>query len=130
MCSSINRHLYTSKACTSRNGAAIRQDGSLGVCLAGTNPEELLAAGWSASLLEAIGAAAERLHTALPTDSAIDAEVDLGSIGAARELRARLVIKLPGLDRDVAWWLVDAARETCPYSRATRGNVRVGIDLL
>ena len=38
---------------------------------------------------------------------------------------------LPGLDRDVAQSLVDAAHDnTCPYSKATRGNIDVTITLI
>ena len=68
---------------------------------------------------------------ALPADPAIDAEVDLGTNGGGYLLRARLNISLPGLDREVARTLVDAAHDhTCPYSKATRGNIDVVINLV
>jgi osmotically inducible protein OsmC len=60
----------------------------------------------------------------------VDAEVDLGTTGGAYFLQARLNVSLPGLERDVAQALVDAAHRTCPYSKATRGNIDVAINLV
>jgi len=34
-------------------------------------------------------------------------------------------VSVPGVDADVAQVLVDAAHRTCPYSKATRGNIDV-----
>jgi organic hydroperoxide reductase OsmC/OhrA len=66
----------------------------------------------------------------LPADTAIDAEVDLSLAEGAYSLSARLNISLPGLDRDVARALADAAHQTCPYSKATRGNLDVEINVV
>ena len=60
----------------------------------------------------------------------MDAEVDLGTTGGAYFLQARLNVSLPGLAREVAQALVDAAHQTCPYSKATRGNIDVTIKLV
>jgi organic hydroperoxide reductase OsmC/OhrA len=65
----------------------------------------------------------------LPPSLAIDAEVDLGTTDGTYGLAARLKVSLPGIERSVAEQLVSAAHETCPYSRATRGNVPVDIRL-
>jgi osmotically inducible protein OsmC len=65
----------------------------------------------------------------LPADLAIDAEVDLCLTDGAYFLQARLNVSLPGLEREVAQALVDAADQTCPYSKAIRGNVDVVINL-
>jgi organic hydroperoxide reductase OsmC/OhrA len=54
----------------------------------------------------------------------------LGTNEGGFVLRARLNISLPGLPREVAQALVDAAHETCPYSKATRGNVDVSVNLV
>jgi organic hydroperoxide reductase OsmC/OhrA len=57
--------------------------------------------------------------------------VDLGTNEGGFVLRARLNVHLPGLDREVAQSLVNAAHEnTCPYSKATRGNIDVTINLV
>jgi len=45
-------------------------------------------------------------------------------------LAARLNISLPGMDRQAAQALVDAAHQVCPYSRATRGNIDVTITVV
>jgi Ohr subfamily peroxiredoxin len=92
--SKLEKVLYTAKTHTTggRDGGASRSaDGRLEVGLSspgtpgtGTNPEQLFAAGWSACFLSAIKLAAGKMKVVLPPDVAIDAEVDLGPIGAAR----------------------------------------------
>ncbi len=77
-----------------------------------------------------MGLAARKMKITLPTDLAIDAEVDLCLTDGAYFLQARLNVSLPGLERDVAQTLADAAHQTCPYSKATRGNIDVVINLL
>ena len=131
--------LYTAKTHTTggRDGASRTSDGRLDVKLSspgsagsGTNPEQLLAAGWSACFLSAIALAAGQMKVALPPDRAIDAEVDLGTNEGGYLLRARLHVSLPGLQPKVAQSLVDAAHQICPYSKATRGNIDVSINLV
>jgi lipoyl-dependent peroxiredoxin len=131
--------LFTAKVHTTggREGAARSSDGRLDVKLSspgtagsGTNPEQLFAAGWSACFEGAMGIAARKLKIALPADLAIDAEVDLCVTDGAFFLQARLNVSLPGVERDVAQTLVDAAHQTCPYSKAIRGNVDVVITLV
>jgi Ohr subfamily peroxiredoxin len=93
----------------------------------GTNPEQLFAAGWSACFIGAMKVAAGKMKVAFPQDTAIDAEVDLGLLGGNYTLAARLNVSLPGIARETAQSLVDAAHQICAYSRATRGNIDVGI---
>ena len=64
--------------------------------------------------------AADKMKVALPAETAIDAEVDLGTEKGNFGLAALLNVSLPGLDREVARKVVDAAHQICPYSRATR----------
>jgi len=136
----IDKVLYTGKTHTSsggRNGTARSSDGRLDIALSspgtagtGTNPEQLFAAGWSACFIGAMGLAAGAMKVQLPAETAVDAEVDLGTTDGAYLLQARLNVSLPGLDREVAQALIDAAHQTCPYSKATRGNIGVEINLL
>ncbi len=135
----IEKVLYTAKTHTTggRDGASRTSDGRLDVKLSspgaaggGTNPEQLFAAGWSACFMSAIGLVASQKKIAISADRAIDAEVDLGMTDGAYLLRARLNVSLPGLQREVAQALVDAAHQICPYSRATRGNIDVEINLV
>lgn len=135
----IEQVLYTGKTHTTggREGAARSSDGRLDITLtppggagAGTNPEQLFAAGWSACFIGAMGKAARALNVSLPADTSVDAEVDLGTTDGAYFLQARLNVSLPGLAHDVAQAVVDKAHQTCPYSKATRGNINVVITLI
>src|SRR5688572_2326931 len=90
----------------------------------------LFAAGWSACFMGAMGLAAAKMNTRLPAGAAIDAEVDLCSVDGEYALQARLNVSLPGVERGVAQALVDAAHQTCPYSKATRGNIDVAITVV
>jgi Ohr subfamily peroxiredoxin len=138
--SQLEKVLYTAKMHTTggRDGASHSSDGRLDVKLStpgtagvGTNPEQLFAAGWSACFLSAIAHLAAQRKVSLPADRYIDAEVDLGTNEGGFVLGARLKVHLPGLDREVAQSLVDAAHQTtCPYSKATRGNIDVTITLV
>jgi osmotically inducible protein OsmC len=132
--------VYTAKTHTTggrEHGAARSSDGRLDIKLSipgaagtGTNPEQLFAAGWSACFEGAMGLAARKMKVVLPADLAIDAEVDLNLAGDAYFLSARLNVSLPGIEHDVANALTDAAHQTCPYSKAIRGNVDVVINLI
>ncbi len=70
------------------------------------------------------------MKIALPPDLAVDSEVDLANHEGAYFLRARLNVSLPGVDPEAARALVDTAHQTCPYSKATRGNIDVEINLV
>jgi Ohr subfamily peroxiredoxin len=132
--------LYTAKTHTTggREGGASRtSDGRLDVKFThigtpgnGTNPEQLLAAGWSSCFLSAIKIMASQKKVRLQSDPVIDAEVDLVQGDDGYSLRARLNVSLPGLEREVAQSLLDGAEQTCPYSKATRGNVDTSISLV
>jgi lipoyl-dependent peroxiredoxin len=132
--------VYTAKTHTTggrENGASRSSDGRLDIKLStpgsvriGTNPEQLFAAGWSACFESAIGIAARKSKIALPPDLAIDAEVDLHLADSGYFLSARLNISLPGIEREVARTLVEEADQLCPYSKVTRGNIDVAINLV
>jgi osmotically inducible protein OsmC len=136
----IGKVVYTAKTHTTggrENGASRSSDGRLDVRLSspgsariGTNPEQLFAAGWSACFESAIALAAHKRKVTLSADVAIDAEVDLNLADGGYFLRACLNVSLPGVEREVAQALVDEAHQICPYSKATRGNVDVVINLV
>jgi lipoyl-dependent peroxiredoxin len=135
----VENVLYTGKTRTTggRDGAAHSEDGRLDIRLSppgsngpGTNPEQLFAAGWSACFIGAMGRAAKDKRVLLPADTAVDAEVDLGTNEGGFQLQARLNVSLPGLTREVAQELVETAHQICPYSKMSRGNIDVSINLV
>jgi osmotically inducible protein OsmC len=134
------RVLFTAKVHTTGGrdgGASQSHDGRLdikhsipGTPGTGTNPEQLFAAGWSACFEGAMGIAARKMKISMPAGMAIDAEVDLCLSNDAYFLRARLNVSLPGLEPDIARDLIESGHRTCPYSKATRGNIDVLINLI
>ncbi|MGC9944215.1 MAG: organic hydroperoxide resistance protein, partial [Verrucomicrobiota bacterium] len=131
--------VYTAKAHTTGGrdgGASHTSDGRLDVKFSipggpgdGTNPEQLLAVGWSGCFTSAIKIIAAQKKVRLPNELAVDAEVDLCNGSDGYSLQARLNVSLPGVDRNVARALVDGAHQVCPYSKATRGNIDVVINV-
>ena len=135
----LEKVLYIAKVHTTggRAGMSRSSDGRLEVKLSrpggpgtGTNPEQLVAAGWSACFESAMEFVAGKLKITLPADHAVDAEIDLGPEGGAFSLAARLYVSLPGMEPETAQRLIEAAHQVCPYSRATHGNVAVETKLV
>ncbi|MCQ4243258.1 organic hydroperoxide resistance protein [Stutzerimonas stutzeri] len=135
--------LYTATATATggRDGRAVSSDGHLDVKLTtprelggqggdATNPEQLFAAGYSACFIGALKFVASQQKQALPADASITGKVGIGQIPGGFGLEVELQISLPGLDRDLAQQLVDAAHLVCPYSNATRGNIDVRLVLI
>jgi Ohr subfamily peroxiredoxin len=129
--------LYTAKATSTgdgRNGHVVSSDQRLDLDLAlppemggsgdGTNPEQLFAAGYAACFHSALRIVARRARVD-PGDSTVSAEVGIGPEGEAFGLVVTLIISIPGLEREQARELAEAAHQVCPYSRATRGNISV-----
>jgi osmotically inducible protein OsmC len=142
MASQLSKVLYTAEAIVDggREGHARTTDGRLDVELsipaemggdggAGTNPEELFAAGYAACFQSAlIGVARGRkLDT---TDSQMTAKVAIGPTGhGGFGLAVSLDLHAPALSREDAGELMARAHERCPYSNATRGNVDVSLSV-
>jgi len=132
--------LYTAvaTATSGRDGRAKSDDGKLDVALspppslggagAGTNPEQLFAAGYSACFGSAVMHVA-RQKQIKPGPVAITAHVSLGPLGAGFGLKVALSASIPELPREQAEALVKAAHEVCPYSNATRGNIEVDLSV-
>lgn len=130
--------LYTAEATAKggREGHTTTSDGKLDLDLnipkelggpggAGTNPEQLFAAGYAACFDNALISAARRLKMEVQ-DPIVTARVSMGTIGqGALGLAVELRIRLAGLNRGDAQALVDTAHKICPYSNATRGNIDV-----
>ncbi|MCA3241255.1 MAG: organic hydroperoxide resistance protein [Rubrivivax sp.] len=137
----IDKALYTAHATSigGRTGSTKSDDGALNAALvtpkelggaggAGTNPEQLFAAGYSACFIGAMKAVAARTKTALPADPVIDASVSIGPMtgkAGAFGIAVAMTIKVAGMEPAALEQLVAAAHEVCPYSNATRGNIDV-----
>jgi lipoyl-dependent peroxiredoxin len=137
-----DRVLYTAEATSTgdgRNGYIVSAHFDLDLAVpaemggdatkTGTNPEELFAAGYAACFHSALRLVSRRAGIE-PGESTITAQVGIGPEGDAYGLVVTLVIHIPGLDRERARELAEAAHQVCPYSRATRGNISVELRLL
>jgi Ohr subfamily peroxiredoxin len=139
----LDKVLYTAQATATggRDGKAVSSDGNLSVGLtvpkglggpggAGTNPEQLFAAGYAACFIGAMKFVAGQKKVALPADTSITSEVGIGPIPTGFGIQVTLNIATPGLDAAVANDVVQAAHIVCPYSNATRGNIDVTLKLV
>lgn len=116
-----------------RDGVGKSSDGALDVKLSypgsgkpGTNPEQLYGVGYSACFLGAIGIAAQNLKVRLSPETAVDADVTLGKTATGDyQLAVKLNVSIPGVDGETKRKLIEMAHQTCPYSRATRGDINV-----
>jgi Ohr subfamily peroxiredoxin len=91
----------------------------------GPNPELLFAGAYSACYHGALGNAAKKLGTPVH-DSTVRALVSLieDDAGGYR-LAVALHAHLPGIERAQAQRLMEEAHQTCPYSKALRGDTAV-----
>lgn len=139
----IEKVLYraSAEAFGGRDGRAVSSDGVLDVALttpkelggaggAGTNPEQLFAAGYSACFLGAMKFVAARDKLAIPNDVSIEGVVGIGAVPTGFAIEVELSISLPGMARDAAQDLIQRAHIVCPYSNATRNNIDITLTLV
>ena len=142
----IDKALYTAQATSTggRTGTTKSSDGAINLNLvtpaglggpggAGTNPEQLFAAGYSACFIGAMKAVAAREKITLPADVSITSDVAIGPMtgkAGAFGVSVAMSISVPGMDRKAAEALVATAHEVCPYSNATRGNIDVSLKVV
>jgi lipoyl-dependent peroxiredoxin len=134
--------LYTAVATAEngRDGRVASDDGKLDVIVnppkelggsgAGTNPEQLFAAGYSACFQGALGVVARQAKADI-SGSTVTAEVGLGKLPSGGfGLKVALTASIPNVDQETARALVEKAHEVCPYSNATRGNIEVALNVV
>lgn len=92
--------------------------------------EQLFAGAWSACYSAAVGIVAKQMKVALPADTAVEIEVDLGLGGNEYFIQARLNLVVPGIAHDVATAIAHGADAMCPYSKATKGNIDVVLNVV
>ncbi|MCH4821619.1 organic hydroperoxide resistance protein [Gramella lutea] len=137
------KNLYKTKVTThgGRNGRTRSEDGILDMELKKpeglggkggdhSNPEQLFGAGYSACYGSALEAVAKK-HKVDLGDYSVTATVKLGETDSGNlQLSVILDSYLPGVDVETGEKLVNEAHEVCPYSRATRDNIDVTLNLL
>ena len=137
----LKNELYRTAATATggRDGYARTEDGSLHIWLGapkelggrgfGNNPEQLFAMGYAACFLSAMKAVVATHKVAdpkVPDDAKVTAQVGIGILQTqGYGLAITLNIELPGIEKQQAQALVNAAHQVCPYSNATRGNIDV-----
>jgi Ohr subfamily peroxiredoxin len=139
----IEKVLYRGKAKATggRDGRTKTQNGDIDVKLttpkelggpggAGTNPEEMFAAGYSSCFIGAMKFAAMQQKIKLPDETNIEGVVGIGAIPGGFGIEVELRINVPGMDKEQVRALVDKAHTVCPYSNATRGNTNVTLTII
>ncbi len=139
----IEKVLYRAAASATggRDGHILSSDGVLeaklitpkelgGPGTAGTNPEQLFAAGYSACFLGALKFVAMKEKVKLPETVKIDGVVGIGAIPTGFGIEVELKISIPEMAQDLAKSLVDKAHIVCPYSNATKNNINVVLTLV
>lgn len=136
--------LYTAQATATggRTGSAKSSDGRLDVALdtvkevggaggAGTNPEQLFAAGYAACFLGALKFVGGREKVAIPAETTVTADVGIGprADGGGFELTLAINVAIPGLDKAAAEDIVAKAHVVCPYSQLTRAGADVKLSV-
>ncbi|MFE7118806.1 organic hydroperoxide resistance protein [Streptomyces sp. NPDC057654] len=122
-----------------RDGRVASDDGQLDVVVnppkemggsgAGTNPEQLFAAGYSACFQGALGVVA-RKEKADISGSTVTAKVGIGKTPEGGfGLKVELSASIPNVDAATAKDLLEKAHQVCPYSNATRGNIEVTLNV-
>ncbi|MGW0902270.1 organic hydroperoxide resistance protein [Streptomyces sp. NPDC002853] len=118
-----------------RDGRVATDDGKLDVVVnppkemggsgAGTNPEQLFAAGYSACFQGALGVVARKENADI-SGSTVTAKVGIGQTEAGGfGLEVAITASIPNVDEATAQALIEKAHQVCPYSSATRGNIKV-----
>ncbi|MEK3785780.1 MULTISPECIES: organic hydroperoxide resistance protein [Paenibacillus] len=97
----------------------------------GTNPEQLFAAGYGACYESALSNVARKAGVKLDNPE-VTSHVSIGKDPAdgGFRLAVRLEVKLPGIEREQAEKLARDAHAFCPYSKATRGNIEVELEVV
>jgi Ohr subfamily peroxiredoxin len=133
--------LYTADATArgGREGEVVSDDGALDLMLAHpkeiggpggdtTNPEQLLAAAWSACFHNALKRVAQHQKLDVSTSS-VTARVSLMMADKQFALEATLIGNLPGLDKETAQALMERTHEVCPISKAIGTNIPLALEV-
>jgi osmotically inducible protein OsmC len=91
-----------------------------------TNPEQLFAAAWGPCYLGALSSIADKKGIDT-SEATVDVQVSFNKDGNSFVLSADLDVHIPGLSHEETQRIADLAHKTCPYSKATKGNIEVRV---
>lgn len=136
----MSEALYTAKAISTGGGRDghvasddrnldldVRPPKALGGSGEGTNPEQLVAAGWAACFNGALQLIVKNAGITLDTTPEVAVEATLNKVDGGFRITSKITATLPGVDQATAQELVDKAHEFCPYSKAMRGDMDVEV---
>ena len=95
----------------------------------GSNPEQLFALGYASCFNSALLFVAGQKKLDVSAAS-VTADVDITRGDAGFGLDVVLTVAIPGMPKADATALVEAAHQVCPYSKATRGNIPVKLNVV
>ncbi|OWA35390.1 Ohr subfamily peroxiredoxin [Saccharibacillus sp. O16] len=137
--------LYTATATAvgGRDGKVTSSDGIIDISLKtpkslggpggdGTDPEQLFAAGYSACFDSALNLVIRTQRVKEVTGTSVTGDVAILKDAADNgfKLEVTLNVSVQGVDSETAHKLVEAAHQVCPYSKATRGNIDVTLNIV
>ncbi len=131
------KKVYTAQAFATggREGSVTSEDGVLDLKMnlkndgSSTNPEQLFAAGYAACFESTIQMLSRQQHLTL-TETGVNGLVDLQQDENGYGIAVVLEVSLPELDEETAHDLLEKAHQNCPYSKATRNNIPITINLV
>ena len=98
-----------------------------GTKIAGVNPEQLFAAGYSACFGSALQHVIRSKKMSIPTPT-VQTTVGIGKNDEdGFSLEVEIVATFSRIDQETADAVVKEAHTVCPYSNATKGNIEVSI---
>jgi lipoyl-dependent peroxiredoxin len=108
----------------------VRMPKEMGGSGGATNPEQLFAAGYAACFDGALNLVARNQKVTVG-ETSVTANITIGKVeDGTLGLAAQLDVKVAGVDLETAKQLVHAAHQVCPYSKATRGNIEVVLNVI
>jgi len=97
----------------------------------GANPEQLFGSAYAACFGGAVQAVAKSKKIKIDDESiSVSATIGFCQEDEGFFLEATIDCYIPGVDQETGEELVEAAHEVCPFSKATRDNITVNLNLL
>lgn len=111
------------------NGSMHMKITAPGLHAEGTNPEQLFAAGYASCFNGALQHVLK--EGGITAESTVKARVSLYSTDdGAFQIGVVMEVHIDGLDEATAKEYLEKAHDFCPYSKATRGNIEVELELV